>query len=91
MAYLGQQKHDDIAHNIIRSVSKRIKEERERRGWTVMDLLVESHVNQQTIYNLENMTERNPKMKTLVALADAFGMDVWDFIRPEVMVEAERQ
>jgi transcriptional regulator with XRE-family HTH domain len=88
MGYLGQQRHDEIAHTIIISVSRKIKRERESRGWTVMDLLVESHVNQQTIYNLENMTERNPKMKTLVALADAFGMDVWDFIRPEEVTES---
>ena len=57
-------------------IGKRLREERLKRNWDLLEVVIRSGGNQQTIYNLENGLENNPTIKTLINLADAFEMDI---------------
>ena len=61
-------------------IGKRLREERLKRNWDYLEIVIRSGVNQQTIYNLENALECNPTIKTIINLADAFEMDLFTFI-----------
>lgn len=75
------EKREEALRATVRVVGVRIKMEREKRGWDQIDLVVHSLVNSKTIDNLEKFTECNPTLKTLMALADAFQIDVCDLMR----------
>ena len=78
-------KREDALRSTVIAVGIRIKAEREKRGWDHIDLVVHSLVNSKTIENLEKFNECNPTLKTLMALADAFQIDVCDLINPSTL------
>lgn len=59
------------------AVGERIREEREKRGWTQGDLSKHSGTNRDTISGVESGRHR-PRPSTLRKLAGAFGLEVRD-------------
>ena len=64
---------DLLLKDLIVKIGSKIKSEREKKGWDVIELTIRSKVNQQTIYNLENGL-CNPTLKTLINITDALGI-----------------
>lgn len=57
----------------------RLKEIRESKGMSVLELSKASGITRQTIYRLEEEKEDTANSKTLKALANSLGVSVMDF------------
>jgi len=60
----------------------RLKEIRESKGMSVLELSKASGITRQTIYRLEEEKEDTANSKTLKALANSLGVSVMDFFIP---------
>lgn len=60
----------------------KIKELRERRGWSQSELARQSGVSRSNIIRLENEPDVETSTTTLKALADAFGVSVKYLLLP---------
>lgn len=58
------------------AINNRLKEVREKRGWTQQELAEKSGVSRTTIWMLENHKTDCANTNTLVRLADALNMKV---------------
>ena len=69
-------------------VLKRIDELRKERGWSINYLAMEAELTQST---LNNLYARNtePKLSTLRAICNAFGITLYDFFKEENTEEDE--
>ena len=63
-------------------VLKRIDELRKERGWSVNYLAMEAGLTQSTVNNLYSR-KTGPKLSTLRAICDAFGIALSDFFKEE--------
>ena len=63
-------------------VLKRIDELRKERGWSVNYLAMEAGLTQSTVNNLYSR-KTEPKLSTLRAICDAFGIALSDFFKEE--------
>jgi HTH-type transcriptional regulator / antitoxin HipB len=57
------------------SFGKRVRQLREKRGWHQVDLAAHSGLGRTFISNLEN-GKHEPKLSTIKALADSFGISM---------------
>lgn len=55
-------------------LASRIQAERLNRGWTMSELVRRTGINRGTLYRLERGDSARPQMKTVRALAEAFGV-----------------
>jgi transcriptional regulator with XRE-family HTH domain len=76
MEIINKIKFDETQRELMVRLSKRIKSERENRGFDVIELVIRSGVSQATIYNLEAGVQENVGLKNLTGIAMAFEMDV---------------
>ncbi|PGL69329.1 helix-turn-helix transcriptional regulator [Bacillus sp. AFS055030] len=62
--------------------SKRLKDEREKRGWSQNDLAEKIHVSRQTVSKWE--TEKNyPSIEVLIKLSDLFDITIDELLRSD--------
>ncbi|PGS55411.1 helix-turn-helix domain-containing protein [Bacillus sp. AFS041924] len=62
--------------------SKRLKDEREKRGWSQNDLAEKIHVSRQTVSKWE--TEKNyPSIEILIKLSDLFDITIDELLRSD--------
>ena len=65
---------------------KRLKEEREKRGWSQIDLAEKIHVSRQSVSKWE--TGKNyPNIEVIIDLSDLFGITVDDLLRSDKDLE----
>lgn len=64
-------------------LAKRVRQLREKKDWGQRKLESASGVAQKTISNLEN-SEISVNLDTLSAVAQAFGVEVWELLKPSV-------
>lgn len=69
-------KFEERQRELMLLLSKKIKAEREKRGWDYIELVIQSGVSQTTIYNLEAGIACNVGIKNLTGIAMAFEMDI---------------
>lgn len=62
----------------------KLKEIRESKGLSILELSKLSHVSRPTIYRLESGEDKVVNSKTLKALADALGVSMTVFFEPTV-------
>ena len=62
-----------IAFNLDRLVAE--------KGWSLRKLSRLSGLNSQSIFNIRNKVA-NPTIRTMVMLAEAFGVDLMEMVRP---------
>lgn len=62
------------------TVLERIDELRKQRGWSINNLALESMLTQSTLNNLY-MRNAEPKIATLRAICDAFGITLSEFFK----------
>ena len=63
-------------------LSKRLKEEREKRGWSQTDLADKIHVSRQSVSKWE--TGKNyPSIEIIIELSDLFGITVDEMLRSD--------
>ena len=74
------------------SVGRRLKEERQLKGWSQRDLARETGVNPDTISGIET-EQHEPRPSTLRKLAEGLGLEVRDFFAEPALpkVEAPRE
>jgi transcriptional regulator with XRE-family HTH domain len=72
-------KYKELRH----MVSQRAKKLRDAKGWNQRQLEQHSGVNQKTISNLES-SDISIQLDTLAAVSEAFGLEVWEMLRPEI-------
>ena len=53
---------------------------RKQRGWSQEKLAVESGISYNTIIKIERGGIKNPKIETVVKLADAFGISIDELV-----------
>jgi transcriptional regulator with XRE-family HTH domain len=70
------------------SVGRRLKEERQLRGWSQRDLARETGVNADTISGIET-DQHEPRPSTLRKLARGLGVEVRDFFAEPVLPKAK--
>jgi transcriptional regulator with XRE-family HTH domain len=70
------------------SVGRRLKEERQLRGWSQRDLARETGVNADTISGIET-DQHEPRPSTLRKLAKGLGVEVRDFFAEPALPKAE--
>lgn len=58
------------------TIGERIRSERETRGWSQSDLSIRARVPQATIHKIESGKTVSPRMDTLQALAETFGVPI---------------
>lgn len=75
-------KSSSTLRQLMLNIGKKVKEERSKRNWEVLELVVRSDVSMGTIYKLESQITDNVSIKSLVGLATAFEMDVKEFLLP---------
>nr|MBO2504280.1 transcriptional regulator [Bacilli bacterium] len=62
--------------------SERLKNEREKRGWTQADLADKLHVSRQSVSKWE--TGKNyPSIEVIIALSDLFGITIDEMLRSD--------
>jgi len=71
-----RQRCDEILKSAMIRIGDIVKNEREKKGWDIIELTIRSRVNQQTIYNIENKLDCNPTIKTLINLSDSLGINI---------------
>jgi DNA-binding phage protein len=64
------------AHDSARDVVTRLKEERERRGLSLADMLRRTGMSREAISRLENHRAPNPTVRTLARYAAAVGLEL---------------
>ena len=70
------------------SIGRRLREERQLRGWSQRDLARETGVNSDTISGIET-DQHEPRPSTLRKLAEGLGLEVRDFFSEPVLPKAE--
>jgi len=70
------------------SISQRLKEERQLRGWSQRDLARETGVNTDTISGIET-GQHEPRPSTLRKLAEGLDIEVRDFFQEPALPKAE--
>jgi len=70
------------------SVGRRLKEERQLKGWSQRDLARETGVNPDTISGIET-EQHEPRPSTLRKLAEGLGLEVRDFFAEPALPKAE--
>ena len=70
------------------NILERIDELRKERGWSVNYLAMEAELTQSTLNNLY-IRKTDPKISTLRAICDAFGITLAEFFREERDPDAE--
>ena len=70
-------------------IAQRIKEVRNKLGWSQRKLSKESGVNPATISAIE-IEERNPKISTVESIANAFKMSVSELMGESVVGDSEK-
>ena len=60
-----------------------VKSQRERKGWTQEFLAEKANVSSNTISDIET-GQKFARAKTLVSLADAFGTQVYELLKPNI-------
>ena len=69
-----------VMNNMI--FSKRLKEEREKRGWSQTDLAEKIHVSRQSVSKWE--TGKNyPSIEVIIELSDLFGITIDEMLRSD--------
>lgn len=58
----------------MKDIAEVIQTEMDKRGWDVPKLALKSEVPPQTIYRIVNREVKSPNIKTITALAKAFGI-----------------
>lgn len=71
------------------TVIERIDALRQERGWSINNLAMEALLTQSTVNNLY-MRGSEPKLSTLRAICDAFGMTLSEFFSFETENETEK-
>ena len=66
-----------------------LRQERERRGMSQLQLSVLSHIPQQTISAIESGARKNPGVETLRPIAKALGCSVDDLLSDDCRKEGE--
>ena len=61
-------------------LSKRVKELRKQKGWTQQKLAEKTELAFNTITKIEQGLAEYPNLKTLLKLADAFGISLDDLV-----------
>ena len=69
-----------MANDIKRQFGVRIRKLRQKRGWKLVELSVESGLGRVFLSNLEN-GKHEPKLGTIKKLANSFGMSVSQLMR----------
>src|SRR5258707_14582863 len=64
------------AHHSARDVVTRLKEERERRGLSLADMLRQTGMSREALSRLENHQSPNPTVRTLARYAAAVGLEL---------------
>lgn len=70
------------------SVGRRLKEERQLKGWSQRDLARETGVNPDTISGIET-EQHEPRPSTLRKLAEGLGLEVRDFFAEPALPKGE--
>ena len=65
------------------TVLERIDELRKERGWSINYLAMEAELTQSTVNNMY-IRKTEPKIATLRAICDAFGISLSDFFREDI-------
>lgn len=81
MEIINKAKLQETQRDIMARLAKRIKSEREKRGYDVIELVIRSGVSQATIYNLEAGVQCNIGLKSLTGLAIAFEIQASELIQ----------
>jgi transcriptional regulator with XRE-family HTH domain len=61
-------------------LAKRVKELRKQRGWTQQKLAEKAGLAFNTITKIEQSLAEHPNLKTLLKLADAFGISLDELV-----------
>lgn len=64
------------AHDSARNVVSRLKQERERRGLSLADMLKRTGMSREALSRLENDRAPNPTVRTLARYAAAVGLEL---------------
>jgi transcriptional regulator with XRE-family HTH domain len=59
---------------------KNLKELRKQKGWTQERLARESNISYHTLIKLEQNNIKNPKIETVIKLADALGVSLDELV-----------
>jgi len=73
-----------------RIVAKRIKALRASRRWSQLDLAKRAGVSQKTVSNLEDEESHSCQLDKLEMIANAFGIAVWELIKPDGNLTSEK-
>jgi transcriptional regulator with XRE-family HTH domain len=65
------------------AIGRRIRQERERQGWSQLRLAVEAGLIPNTIWRLERGKGEDPRLSTLRSIADALGVKLTDLLEPK--------
>ena len=61
-------------------ISKRLKELRKERDWTQQELAQKANLSFNAVTKIEQGAAKHPTLKTLIKLADAFGIGIDDLV-----------
>jgi transcriptional regulator with XRE-family HTH domain len=71
----------EMQKDLMLRLAKRIRSERENKGFDIIEIVVRSGVSQATLYNLEAGIADNITLKSLVGLSVAFEIDLIMLLR----------
>lgn len=61
-------------------ISNRLKELRKKRNWTQQELAQKANLSFNAVTKIEQGAAKHPTLKTLIKLADAFGVGIDELI-----------
>ena len=73
---MDRNKSELLLKSLITILGKRIKSEREHRGWDQIEVVIRSGISQSVIYNLEAGLSDNINLKSIVGLSVAFEINL---------------
>jgi len=69
-------KNELLLKELMTRISTKLKEEKEKKEWDSVDIIIRSGISVSALYNIERGTADNITLKNIIALATALDMDV---------------
>ena len=76
----SREESDKILKEKMMFIGKIVREERQKRGWDILELIIKSGISQVALYNIEAGRTRNITLESVIGLSIAFDMDIFKLI-----------